>query len=96
MNRSLFYLGDWQVNPQSNTVQRAGKTKQLEPKAIDVLVHLCLQKGEIVTSDELLDHCWKNIEIGDNPLHKIITQLRKALGDKASEPTYIETIRKRG
>ncbi|TMP09337.1 transcriptional regulator [Pseudoalteromonas sp. S3178] len=96
MNRSPFYLGDWQVNPQSNTVQRAGKTKQLEPKAIDVLVHLCLQKGEIVTSDELLDHCWKNIEIGDNPLHKIITQLRKALGDKASEPTYIETIRKRG
>ncbi|MEL0640591.1 winged helix-turn-helix domain-containing protein [Pseudoalteromonas aliena] len=96
MNRSPFYLGDWQVNPQLNNIQRAGKTKQLEPKAIDVLVHLCLQKGEIVTSDELLDHCWKNIEIGDNPLHKIITQLRKALGDKASEPAYIETIRKRG
>ncbi|MFT7276710.1 MAG: DNA-binding winged helix-turn-helix (wHTH) protein [Gammaproteobacteria bacterium] len=96
MNRSPFYLGDWQVNPQSNTLQRAEKTKQLEPKAMDVLVHLCLQKGEIVTSDELLDQCWKNVEIGDNPLHKIITQLRKALGDKASEPTYIETIRKRG
>jgi len=96
MNRSPFYLGDWQVNPQSNTLQRAEKTKQLEPKAMDVLVHLCLQKGEIVTSDELLDQCWKNVEIGDNPLHKTITQLRKALGDKASEPTYIETIRKRG
>ncbi|MBH0038028.1 MULTISPECIES: nSTAND1 domain-containing NTPase [unclassified Pseudoalteromonas] len=96
MNRSPFYLGDWQVNPQSNTLQRAEKTKQLEPKAMDVLVHLCLQKGEIVTSDELLDQCWKNVEVGDNPLHKTITQLRKALGDKASEPTYIETIRKRG
>jgi DNA-binding winged helix-turn-helix (wHTH) protein len=96
MNRSPFYLGDWQVNPQSNTLQRAEKTKQLEPKAMDVLVHLCFQKGEIVTSDELLDQCWKNVEVGDNPLHKTITQLRKALGDKASEPTYIETIRKRG
>ncbi|CAM2803106.1 winged helix-turn-helix domain-containing protein [Pseudoalteromonas distincta] len=96
MNRSPFYLGDWQVNPLSNTLQRAEKTKQLEPKAMDVLVHLCLQKGEIVTSDELLDQCWKNVEVGDNPLHKTITQLRKALGDKASEPTYIETIRKRG
>ncbi|MBH0019610.1 winged helix-turn-helix domain-containing protein [Pseudoalteromonas sp. SWXJ133] len=96
MNRSPFYLGDWQVNPLSKTLQRAEKTKQLEPKAMDVLVHLCLQKGEIVTSDELLDQCWKNVEVGDNPLHKTITQLRKALGDKASEPTYIETIRKRG
>ena len=96
MNRSPFYLGDWQVNPQSNTLQRAEKNKQLEPKAMDVLVHLCFQKGEIVTTDELLDQCWKNVEVGDNPLHKTITQLRKALGDKASEPTYIETIRKRG
>ncbi|MFT6132817.1 MAG: tetratricopeptide (TPR) repeat protein [Shewanella sp.] len=34
--------------------------------------------------------------IGDNPLHKVITQLRKALGDQASNPQYIETIRKRG
>jgi ABC-type glutathione transport system ATPase component len=63
---------------------------------MDVLLQLCQQKGGIITSDELLSHCWKNVEVGDNPLHKTITQLRKALGDKASEPRYIETIRKRG
>ncbi|WP_405601796.1 MULTISPECIES: winged helix-turn-helix domain-containing protein [unclassified Pseudoalteromonas] len=96
MNRSPFYLGDWQITPLANSIQRLGKTKQLEPKAMDVLLRLCQQQGDIVTSDELLDHCWKNIDVGDNPLHKTITQLRKALGDKASEPHYIETIRKRG
>ena len=96
MNSTPFYLGDWQINPQLNSIQHAGKAKQLEPKAMDVLVYLCFQKGEIVTSDELLNQCWKAIDIGDNPLHKTITQLRKALGDKASDPTYIETIRKRG
>ncbi|KTF19503.1 nSTAND1 domain-containing NTPase [Pseudoalteromonas sp. 10-33] len=96
MNLSPFYLGDWQVSPLSNSIQHAGKNKQLEPKAMDVLIYLCLKKGELVSSDELLTHCWKNIEVGDNPLHKIITQLRKALGDKASAPQYIETIRKRG
>ncbi|AQQ00460.1 transcriptional regulator [Pseudoalteromonas aliena] len=96
MNRSPFYLGDWQITPLANSIQRLGKTKQLEPKAMDVLLRLCQQQGDIVTSDELLDHCWKNIDVGDNPLHKTITQLRKALGDKAGEPHYIETIRKRG
>ncbi|TMO03511.1 winged helix-turn-helix domain-containing protein [Pseudoalteromonas sp. S558] len=96
MNRSPFYLGEWQITPLANSIQRLGKTKQLEPKAMDVLLRLCQQQGDIVTSDELLDHCWKNIDVGDNPLHKTITQLRKALGDKASEPHYIETIRKRG
>ena len=36
------------------------------------------------------------MDIGDNPVHKAINQLRKALVDKPSAPTYIETIRKRG
>jgi DNA-binding winged helix-turn-helix (wHTH) protein/tetratricopeptide (TPR) repeat protein len=96
MHQSPFYLGDWQVTPASNCIQCAEKVTQLEPKAMDVLLYLCLQKGDIVTSDELLNQCWQNIEVGDNPLHKTITQLRKALGDKASSPLYIETIRKRG
>ena len=37
--------------------------------------------------------CWGDVDIGDNPVHKAINQLRKTLDDK---PTYIETIRKRG
>ena len=37
-----------------------------------------------------------HVALGDNPLHKVITQLRKAFDDKASDPHYIETIRKRG
>ena len=94
MHQSPFYLGDWQVTPASNCIQCAEKVTQLEPKAMDVLLYLCLQKGDMVTSDELLNQCWQNIEVGDNPLHKTITQLRKALGDKASSPQYIETIRK--
>ncbi|GAB0110293.1 nSTAND1 domain-containing NTPase [Pseudoalteromonas distincta] len=96
MMRNPFYLGDWQVTPSTNSIQLTGKAKQLEPKAMEVLLHLCQQNGDIVSSDELLNKCWKNNDIGDNPLHKTITQLRKALGDKANEPHYIETIRKRG
>jgi DNA-binding winged helix-turn-helix (wHTH) protein/tetratricopeptide (TPR) repeat protein len=96
MDRNPFYLGEWQVTPNTNSIQNAGKSKQLEPKAMDVLCYLCMQNGEIISSDDLVSACWKNIDVGDNPLHKVITQLRKALGDKASKPTYIETIRKRG
>jgi len=96
MMRNPFYLGDWQVTPSTNSIQLTGKAKQLEPKAMEVLLHLYQQNGDIVSSDELLNKCWKNTDIGDNPLHKTITQLRKALGDKANEPHYIETIRKRG
>lgn len=92
MHQPPFYLGEWQITPASNTIQRAEEQKQLEPKAMDVLLYLCQNHAEIVSSDALLTHCWANTETGDNPLHKTITQLRKALGDKASAPQYIETI----
>ena len=45
---------------------------------------------------EIVSHCWPGVDTGDNPLHKIINQLRRALGDSATESRYIETIRKRG
>lgn len=63
---------------------------------MDVLLFLCQRAGEVVSSDEIVSHCWPGVDTGDNPLHKIINQLRRALGDSATDPTYIETIRKRG
>ncbi|MFT2089740.1 winged helix-turn-helix domain-containing protein [Paraglaciecola sp. 2405UD69-4] len=94
--QDLFFLQDWQVNPSTNTLQRGEQTKQLEPKAMDVLLLLCSQQGHVLSADEIATQCWGGVDIGDNPVHKAVTQLRKALGDKASDPTYIETIRKRG
>lgn len=91
-----FFFGDWQVMPGSNTLRLGKQQCQLEPKAMDVLLQLCHAQGQVLSSDEIVSHCWPGMETGDNPLHKTITQLRKALGDSATAPKYIETIRKRG
>ncbi|MCV2884845.1 winged helix-turn-helix domain-containing protein [Aestuariibacter sp. AA17] len=96
MDSRQFYLGDWHVIPSSNTLQREKCVKTLEPKAMEVLVALCLHAGEVLSAENLIDICWGDADVGDNPIHKAITQLRKALGDKAASPTFIETIRKRG
>lgn len=91
-----FFFGEWQVDPSANTLRLGKQLIQLEPKAMDVLVLLCQKAGEVLSSDEIVSTCWPQTEVGDNPLHKIITQIRKALGDSATASTYIETIRKRG
>ncbi|KKO44700.1 transcriptional regulator [Arsukibacterium ikkense] len=93
---NTFFFGDWQVDPAANTVRKGKQLQQLEPKAMDVLLLLCRHAGEVLSSDDIVSHCWPGTATGDNPLHKTITQLRKALGDNATQPTYIETIRKRG
>lgn len=84
------------MDPSANTLRLGKQLIQLEPKAMDVLVLLCQKAGEVLSSDEIVSTCWPQTEVGDNPLHKIITQIRKALGDSATSPSYIETIRKRG
>ncbi|SEO07134.1 AAA ATPase domain-containing protein [Duganella sp. CF517] len=63
---------------------------------MDVLLHFCKHPHDVVSADELLDACWGDTPASDNAVHKIITQLRRALDDSAAEPRYIETIRKRG
>ena len=63
---------------------------------MDVLLHFCTHPHDVVSADDLLDACWGDTPASDNAVHKIITQLRRALDDSAIEPRYIETIRKRG
>ncbi|CAN7292132.1 winged helix-turn-helix domain-containing protein [Pseudoduganella sp. LjRoot289] len=91
-----FRFGEWQIEPESNILQNGNERNQLEPRAMDVLRYLCRHAGAVIPAEELLQACWGNIELGDNPVHKAITQLRRALGDSSTEPRFIETIRKRG
>jgi DNA-binding winged helix-turn-helix (wHTH) protein/tetratricopeptide (TPR) repeat protein len=96
MGHSVFGFGDWRIDPGANTVSANDVQTQLEPRAMDVLCFLCARAGVVVSAEELLVACWGSIEHGDNPVHKAIAQLRRALGDDSSAPRYIETIRKRG
>lgn len=63
---------------------------------MDVLVMLTNRAGEVASPEELLATCWPGDAYGDNPVHKCVAMLRKALGDDVRAPRYIQTIRKRG
>jgi DNA-binding winged helix-turn-helix (wHTH) protein/tetratricopeptide (TPR) repeat protein len=96
MNHRGFRFGTWQVEVAGNSL-RSGETRvALEPRAMDVLRYLCRHPHAVIPAEELLEKCWGSTELGDNPVHKAIAQLRKALGDSSTDPRYIETVRKRG
>ncbi len=96
IKRGNFQLGEWLIAPASNSVSGPAGRRQLEPRAMDVLLFLCQLDGEVASSDEILTACWGSTMGGDNPVHKTITQLRRVLDDSSTAPRYIETIRKRG
>ena len=92
-----FSLGEWLVQPQLNRLSRSGGDDiQLEPKMMDVLVCLARASGQVVSREALIDAVWPEVFISESVLTRAIAGLRRALGDDARRPRYIETISKRG
>jgi adenylate cyclase len=93
---AFLQVGDWEVDPALNEVRRGGEAVRLEPKAIEVLRYLAERPGQVVGREALLSAIWPGVVVGDDALTQAIIKLRRALGDDAHSPRYIETISKRG
>jgi len=66
----------------------------LRPKTFAVLSHLIRNHGRLVSKDELFAAVWPNIAVTDDTLVQSIGELRRALGEEASQ--LIKTVPRRG
>ena len=94
--RGAFLLGDWLVEPDLNHVSRGDQSIHLELKVMEVLVCLACHGFNVVTRRQLIDWVWDGGYISDNTLTHAVAELRRAFGDDANIPEYIETIHRRG
>jgi DNA-binding winged helix-turn-helix (wHTH) protein len=91
-----FQLGDWLVLPSQGRLVRGDDTAHLEPRTMDLLVLLAVQHGRVISKETILDQVWSDVIVGDAVVRRAVADLRRALGDDARHPRYIETIPKRG
>src|SRR6266545_1686808 len=91
-----FRLDSWSVHPAEGTLSSDGHLVRLEPRVMDVLVYLAAEPGEVVSKEDLLEAVWGGAYIEEGVLAQAIHSLRKALGDDARQPRFIQTIPKRG
>jgi predicted ATPase/DNA-binding winged helix-turn-helix (wHTH) protein len=69
---------------------------RLTPKAFAVLQYLVEHAGRLVTHDELIEAVWRETYVQPEVLKSHIFDVRRALGDRAKEPRFIETLARRG
>ncbi len=83
---------DVSIEPDKHLVTRGGEKISLTVKEYALLYYLMINKGQIISREKLLEHCW---DFASNTFSNIvdahIKQLRKKLSNKNDE--YIETIR---
>ncbi len=89
-------LGPWLVFPDSNEIVSGDESVKVEPRVMRVLVHLARHSNEVVPREQILKAVWDGVFVSDEVLTNAIREARKALGDDAKEPEFIQTIPKQG
>src|SRR5262245_33294242 len=91
----VMTFGDVRVDTRTGEVKRDGGTAKLTPKAAGVLAALLDRAPDLITKDELLLKVWDGKAVGDDALTSCVQELRRALGDNARRPRFIETRHRR-
>jgi DNA-binding response OmpR family regulator len=74
-------------------VQRDGVTLELTPKALTLLEYLMSHPDEAHTREHLLETLWGfEFAVTTRAVDHRIAELRRALGDDAQQPRWIETL----
>jgi len=94
-----FALEALRVEPTAGLLSGAGGRERLDPKVMDVLVHMAEHAGQVVLRDDLLARLWPNAVVTDDALTRCFYELRRALAHASGDEGYralLETIPKRG
>ena len=63
---------------------------------MQVLIYLARHAGDVVDKESVVQAIWEGAGVTNEVLTNAIWELRKAFGDDAKKPQYIQTIPKKG
>src|SRR6516225_9888774 len=91
-------FGMFEADLASRELYKRGRRVRLQEQPFRILAILLSRPGQIVSREELQSELWPNGTHVDftEGLDTALKKLRQALGDSAHNPTFIETIPRRG
>src|SRR6266550_1345334 len=92
----FYEFGRFRLKSDERVLLREEELVPLTPKAFDILLTLLENDGRIVRKDDLMKKVWPNTFVEEGNLTQNVSLLRKALGESANGPQFIETVPRRG
>jgi non-specific serine/threonine protein kinase len=91
----MNYLFDgYEVDTSLFELRLRGAVIRLQPKPLDLLLHLLENRARVVLKSELLAHVWPGVSVTENALAQAICAVREAVAE--SGPDAIVCVRSRG
>ena len=96
--RSVYRFGVFELEAATGELRRNGVKLKLQDQPYQVLLKLLEHAGKTVTREQLRTTLWPADTFVDfeTGLNTTIKRLRETLGDSAENPSFIETVPKRG
>jgi cholera toxin transcriptional activator len=93
-----YRFGVFEADSVTGELRRKGVRVKLHAQPFQLLFLLLERPGEILTRDEICRELWPDGTFVDyeHGVNSALNRLREALGDKASNPRFVETIARRG
>jgi len=87
-------VGGLAIDPRSREVTLDGESLALTPKEFALLLVLARRAGEVVSKRDLLAEVWQQPYGGsDKTVDVHVSWLRRKLGETASQPRYLTSVR---
>ncbi len=90
-----YQFGDFVLDPRGMLLGPQGEIG-LRPQAFRLLLTLVSNPRRVLSHDEILDEAWGVDHLSTSSLKQTLSDVRRALGDSASNPRFVQTVPGRG
>jgi DNA-binding winged helix-turn-helix (wHTH) protein len=87
-----FRFGQCTLDTSSRELLRSDAPVHLTGKAFRLLEVLIEHRPKALSKDDLQELVWPGVFVSEVNLTSLVTELRKAIGDDARDPTFLRTV----
>lgn len=88
----VYRFGEYALDHDVRQLFRGGAEVHLTPKAFELLTSLIVNRSRAVSKAELQEHLWPSTFVEETNLASLVAEIRRALHDSASTPTFVRTV----
>lgn len=92
----MIQIGRYQLDEEEMVLSCDDQRALLEPKVFEVLTYFCQHHNRYISMTELHENIWQGRCVSDAAVRRIISKIRILMNDDHKNPTYIQSLPKRG
>lgn len=96
LSATHFRFDDFRLDVPGRQLWRGDVPVELAGRYFDALVLLVRDHGQLISKDRFFDEVWSGVIVSDSALTQCIKEIRKQLGDDATDPRYVQTVPRYG